>query len=44
MRTSISMPPVIFLKGVERQRQNGFATFSDYLQDLVRRDAIKEAA
>jgi hypothetical protein len=44
MRTSISMPPVVFIKAMERQRTYGFPTFSDYLQHLLRADARKKEA
>lgn len=42
MRTSISMPAQMFLKAVHRQRSRAYPTFSDYIQELVRRDAMLE--
>lgn len=44
MRTSISMPAAMFYKALEQQQRRAYPTFSDYIQELVRRDAMKEAA
>lgn len=42
MRTTVSMPPRLFLAAIERQRKLALATFSDYFQMLVRRDAMSD--
>lgn len=41
MRTTISMPPAVFLAALKRQRALAHGTFSDYMQSLVRKDAIE---
>ena len=38
VRTTISMPPVIFDAGRERARLRAFGSFSDYIQALIRAD------
>ena len=43
MRTSISMPAHMFTKAIEKQQKHGYPTFSDYIQSLVRKDALMEA-
>jgi hypothetical protein len=40
VRTSISMPPIIYSAGIERQHKRGYPCFSDYLQNLIRQDAL----
>lgn len=35
------MPPALFVVGETQQKKLHFGTFSDYVQDLVRRDAKK---
>jgi Arc/MetJ-type ribon-helix-helix transcriptional regulator len=39
VRTTISMPPVIYDAGQERARRRAFASFSDYVQALIRADS-----
>jgi Arc/MetJ-type ribon-helix-helix transcriptional regulator len=43
VRTTISMPPVIFDMGQERARVRAFGSFSDYIQELIRADREMEA-
>jgi hypothetical protein len=38
VRTTISMPPLVFDWGVEGTKQRGSASFSDYVQELIRDD------
>ena len=38
VRTTISMPPIIFDLGRERARTRAFPSFSDYIQALIRAD------
>jgi hypothetical protein len=40
VRTSISMPPTLWDAAASRQHARGFTSFSDYMQDLIRRDAL----
>lgn len=44
VRTTISMPPIIFEAGHERARARAFGSFSDYVQALIRADREKEVA
>ncbi len=37
---SISMPVVMFVNAMEKGRQEGFSQFSDYVQNLIRRDGV----
>jgi hypothetical protein len=39
VRTTISMPPIIFNLGRHRARSRAFASFSDYIQALIRADS-----
>lgn len=39
VRTTISLPPLLWDVGTKRQAKLGFGTFSDYIQDLVRHDS-----
>ena len=39
-RTSISLLESLYLAGVARQKAKHFANFSDYVEDLIRRDVI----
>lgn len=41
-RASVSMPPTLHQFAVRQQQDKGLATFSDYIQELIRRE--KEAA
>lgn len=43
-RTSISMPRDVFEKAAVRQRELGYATFSDYIQALIRADSLSGSA
>ena len=36
VRTTISMPPLVFTFGLNHAREGGFTSFSDYIQDLIR--------
>jgi hypothetical protein len=38
VRTTISMPPMVFDLGRQRARNRAFASFSDYVQALIRAD------
>ncbi len=38
VRTTISMPGVLFDAATNNKRQQGFGTFSDYIQALIRAD------
>jgi len=40
-RTTISMPDQLFATAVERQRELGYSTFSDYIQALIRADSLQ---
>ena len=42
VRTSISMPPALFDRAVDRTRSRGYSTFSDYIQHLLREEDIRE--
>jgi hypothetical protein len=44
IKKSVSMPQLLYYAGVDRQRDGRFATFSDYVQHLIRTDTIREAA
>lgn len=37
IRTSISLPPALYDAALDAIRREGFTTFSDYIQDLIRR-------
>lgn len=37
------MPAPMFIRAMERQQAKAYPTFSDYIQDLVRRDTQPEA-
>jgi len=43
-RTSISMPQTLFERAQQRQLELGYGTFSDYIQALIRADALTGAA
>lgn len=38
VKSSISMPGLLHDKAKNKSRQRGFSTFSDYIQDLIRKD------
>jgi hypothetical protein len=38
VKKSVSMPEFLFDHATDRQRQFRLATFSDYIQELIRRD------
>ncbi len=38
VKKSISMPVLLHDRAIDKGRQRGFSTFSDYIQDLIRRD------
>jgi len=42
VRASVSMPPVLHKFATGKQRERGLSTFSDYIQELIRRD-LEEA-
>lgn len=41
-RTTISMPEAVYQRAVERQKALGYSTFSDYIQALLRSDALQD--
>lgn len=43
IKKSISMPKIMFYNAVRRARHLGFTQFSDYIQDLMRRDTTPGA-
>lgn len=43
VRTSISMPPLLFDYGQQLARHGGFSTFSGLLQNMLRERAKSEA-
>lgn len=43
VKKSVSMPSMLFDKGVDRVRQIGYATFSDYIQMLIRQDLERQS-
>lgn len=40
-RTTISMPEAAYQRAVQRQHELGYASFSDYIQALLRQDAVQ---
>jgi hypothetical protein len=38
VRATVSMPPMLHDRAVDRMKRRGFAALSDYIQDLIRRD------
>jgi hypothetical protein len=44
VKKSVSMPEILFGKGLDRQRHYGYSTFSDYVQALIRRDSMPEVS
>ena len=40
VRTSISMPPILWDAATNKQRTAGYPSFSDYIQNLIRLDAL----
>jgi hypothetical protein len=44
VRTTIRMPPALFDRAIRREKERGFPTFSDYIQQLLREDARKASA
>jgi hypothetical protein len=38
------MPEDIYARAVDRQKELGYPTFSDYIQALIRADAVSRAA
>lgn len=42
VKKSVSMPEFLYYDATDRQRAARLATFSDYIQDLIRRDTSKE--
>ncbi len=39
VRTTVSMPPVLHELAVQRVRIGHYSAFSDYIQELIRKDA-----
>lgn len=44
VKRSISMPEILHQRAQDKSRDRGFSTFSDYIQDLIRRDTTQFAA
>ncbi len=42
VKKTVSMPEILFDKSVDKMRQRGFSAYSDYIQDLIRRDIIPQ--
>lgn len=42
IKKSVSMPEILYFAGVDRQRNLRLSTFSDYVQELIRRDTDPE--
>lgn len=42
IKKSVSMPQLLFNKANLKARQNGYSTFSDYIQMLIRKDTFHE--
>lgn len=40
-RTNISLLESLWMKGTQRQRQKHFSNFSDYVEDLIRKDVLE---
>ena len=38
VKRSISMPAIMLDRAMAKTRQRGFTAFSDYIQDLIRKD------
>lgn len=36
VRTTISLPPVLFTQALDQQRKGAYTSFSNYVQDLIR--------
>lgn len=43
VRATVSMPPILHDRAVEKTRRGGFSNFSNYIQDLIRRDEAPAA-
>ncbi len=43
VRATVSMPPVLHDRATEKQKLGGYSAFSDYIQDLIRRDAMQQS-
>jgi metal-responsive CopG/Arc/MetJ family transcriptional regulator len=43
IKRSISMPSIMLDRALDKTRRRGFATFSDYIQDLIRKDTVEYA-
>lgn len=43
-RTTISMPEKMYTEAVARQQELGYANFSDYVQALLRADALQKGS
>jgi hypothetical protein len=39
-RTTVTLPASLYKEGLRRQKENHFATFSDYVAGLVRDDVL----
>ena len=42
-RTNISLKDTLYIKGLKRQKEKDFSNFSDYVEDLIRRDVHENA-